>query len=258
MLLFEGLFKPDVEKLERKKDIEGLLRALRYQKDPDVCRKAAWALGDIGDPQTVEPLIAALKDPHDYLRENAAYILGRIKDPIAVESLIITLSDSSSDVRKNAVMALGNIRDPKAVGPLSIALRDPDYLVRVSVAEALDKLKWTPGNDGTAAYYWISKNNFDQCIALGAPALEALTGALKNPNRSLRLNAVRALSRIKNPHAADPLSAALTDSDSDVRKYAAEALEEILIRQKDVTPVIAVQENSGDNWRHGGGRNFIG
>jgi hypothetical protein len=39
--------------------------------------------------------------------------------------------------------------------------------------------------------------NFDQCIALGVPSLEALTGALKSPNRSLRLNAVRALSRIK-------------------------------------------------------------
>jgi hypothetical protein len=62
---------------------------------------------------------------------------------------------------------------------LAIALTDSDYLVRVNAAEALDKLNWTPSNEELSAYYWIGKNNFDQCIAIGFPAVEALTVALK-------------------------------------------------------------------------------
>ena len=55
------LFKPNVEKLEKKKDVHGLIKALRYKKDEwdedDVRRSAADALGKIKDERAVEPLI---------------------------------------------------------------------------------------------------------------------------------------------------------------------------------------------------------
>jgi hypothetical protein len=36
-----GLFKPNIEKMERKKDIEGLIKALGYRKDSVVRVKAS-------------------------------------------------------------------------------------------------------------------------------------------------------------------------------------------------------------------------
>ena len=57
----DGLFgPPDVEKLEEKRDIKGLAKALR-DKHHKVRYATAEALGKIGAP-AVEPLIAALRD----------------------------------------------------------------------------------------------------------------------------------------------------------------------------------------------------
>jgi len=54
--------KPDVEALKKNKDVDGLIKALGYQKDIPVRWEAAAALGTIGDKRAVEPLIGALKD----------------------------------------------------------------------------------------------------------------------------------------------------------------------------------------------------
>jgi len=50
-----GLFEPNVEKLEKKKNVKGLIKALRHE-DVHVRWSAAEALGEIGDARAVEPL----------------------------------------------------------------------------------------------------------------------------------------------------------------------------------------------------------
>ena len=94
-----GLGKPNIEKLEKKRDINGLVKALNYEKDEDIRGNAAYALGVIGDVQAVEPLILALKDEHPYVRAYAAQALGMIGDARSVKPLINTLTDYFSDVR---------------------------------------------------------------------------------------------------------------------------------------------------------------
>ena len=44
-----SLFKPKVEKMKAKKDVKGLINALKYKKVSDVRKSAAFALGDIGN-----------------------------------------------------------------------------------------------------------------------------------------------------------------------------------------------------------------
>ena len=46
-----------VEKMRNEKNVEGLIKALRYQKDWRVQREAAMALGLIEDKKAVKPLI---------------------------------------------------------------------------------------------------------------------------------------------------------------------------------------------------------
>jgi len=53
---------PNIDKLKVKKNINGLIKALGYEKNATVRAKAAVALGEIGDKKSVEPLIAMLND----------------------------------------------------------------------------------------------------------------------------------------------------------------------------------------------------
>ena len=47
---------PNVNRLEAKRDTQGLVKALQYEKNPQVPCAPARALGRIGDAQVVEPL----------------------------------------------------------------------------------------------------------------------------------------------------------------------------------------------------------
>ncbi len=85
--------KPNVEIMEKSKDFEGLIEALNH-KDLDVQRNAAGALGRLGNPQAVAPLIEVLSDPvimrsgeHLYLLTDVASALGEIGDKRAVKPL---------------------------------------------------------------------------------------------------------------------------------------------------------------------------
>jgi HEAT repeat protein len=50
-----------MEEMEKRKDVEGLIKRLRH-RDYHVRLKAATALGNIRDKRAVEPLIEALND----------------------------------------------------------------------------------------------------------------------------------------------------------------------------------------------------
>ena len=78
MGIFDKLSKPNVEKMEAKKDVKGLIKALRHEEQ-DIRRAAVYALGEIGDAQAVEGLRQALKHEDWGLRMYAAEALQKIK-----------------------------------------------------------------------------------------------------------------------------------------------------------------------------------
>jgi DNA repair photolyase len=77
--------------MKNKRDVNGLIKALKYD-DPNVRYDAAKALGRLGDPRAVEPLISALRD----VCKSAAEALGKIGDSRAIEPLISVLEDKES------------------------------------------------------------------------------------------------------------------------------------------------------------------
>ena len=118
------LFRPSVEKLEARGDVEGLIKTLYYKKDLKVRWEAVKALSRIGEP-SVEAFVQALKDESELIRREAAVALGEIKDEKAIEPLITALTtDEESEVRGSAADALGSIGDNRAVEPLKKALKD--------------------------------------------------------------------------------------------------------------------------------------
>jgi len=77
-----GFFRPpDIGKLITKRDVNGLIKALRHD-DPRCREKAAEALGKLRDPRAVRPFAAMLDDYHqeldfinDILRRSSASIV---------------------------------------------------------------------------------------------------------------------------------------------------------------------------------------
>ena len=103
--IISRLFKPNVEKLKARWDVEGLIKALNH-RDYKVRTKAAEALGEMKAKEAVNALIKALKDENSEVRKAATYALGRIGDEKAIKPLVEALKDESLDVRFEAAKAL--------------------------------------------------------------------------------------------------------------------------------------------------------
>ena len=245
--IFKKMTTPKVETLKARKDIKGLIKALRYRKDKGVRQAAAEALVKIG-ALAVEPLIAALKDRHSDVRQAAAYVLGEIGDARAVEPLIAAPKDEKEwYVREAAAEALGKIGAP-AVEPLIAALKDEYRNVREAAAEALGEIKDPRAVEPLIAALkdWDVRAAAEALVKIGTLAVEPLIAALKDAEWRVRKAAAVALGKIKDPRAVEPLIAALKDTDKDVRQAAAVALGEIK-DPRAVEPLIAAlgDESSG-------------
>jgi hypothetical protein len=157
-------------------------------------------LGTFGEP-AVEPLIKALEDDDEEVRETAARALGQVGDSRAVKPLIKALGDDGYGVAEAAAEALGEIGDTRAVEPLSEALGDDGYGVAEAAAIALGKI--------------------------GKPAVKPLIKALGDGGRDVRWHAAVALREIGDARAVEPLIKVLGDGDLEVRQYAKEALKKL-------------------------------
>lgn len=109
--------------------VEPLIEALN---DPNekVREFVALDLDIIGDKRAIKPLIQALNDPYIGVRRKAAEALGEFDDTIAVAPLIEVLKDSDKFVRVYAVGSLGKLSDARAIEPLKKLLQDPEENVR--------------------------------------------------------------------------------------------------------------------------------
>ena len=187
------------------KAVEPLISALN-EENVHIRRATAGALGHIGDERAVEPLILALNDEDKSVRTLVAGALGKIRDKRAVEPLILALNDDEEDVRWYASVSLGEIGDKKAVEPLTHALKDEGKIVRCFAAESLGKIG-------------------------DKRAVEPLIQILKSEKEDSRCFVARALGEIGDKRANESLTQALKDNDNAVQKAAKEALEKIRIKK---------------------------
>ncbi len=227
--------------------IPSLLKALK-DEEPEVRGAACLALGSLKDPSTFDDITnVLLGDPRIEVRQAAAQGLGNTRHPAAlpylmeelrdsywwfereyasgdllsaiekmgaaaVEPLIEALQDKEGTVRKFAAILLGRLCDPRAIEPLGMALYDMHHEVGEESASALARF--------------------------GAPAMGVLTEALSHPEMWIRIHAVEALARIKNPRVAPILLGMLNDPEREVKKQVIRSLGEL----KDPRVLSALQE----------------
>jgi HEAT repeat protein len=232
MGIFNRLFwPPNVDELKAKIDVDGLIKALEYEKDRQVQCDAAKALGKIGNERAVEPLINALKNKEGNVRRESAEALGKIGDTRAVEPLVKALGYGSYGPESIVVESLVKMGKP-AVEPLIQAMKDKNRYVRKGAAyvffetgdaRAVEPLVKALGDE----YDDVCKVVGDALVKIGAPAVEPLIQASQDENKDVRRKAVEALVKIEDERAVEPLIQALQDDDFVVRREAAEALVKI-------------------------------
>lgn len=143
--------RPNVLDLKSRGDVEGLIEALSYEKDHNLRISAAWALGEIGDPSAVEPLIETLSD-RKKVKDVAAKALGEIGELQAVEPLVSLLKDENWEIRGTAAKSLGKIGDPRAIKPLINTLSDKNDIVRWYTSKALENITGETLGDDAAKW----------------------------------------------------------------------------------------------------------
>ena len=97
-----------------KEAVPRLLEILEMAGATTTGEEAMQALGDIGDPRAVEPLIYQMREKSS----TAAWALGDLGDIRAVEPLIEALSSSEYLIRGSAARSLGILGDERATEPL--------------------------------------------------------------------------------------------------------------------------------------------
>lgn len=210
---------PKVAKLEAKRDIKGLVRTLRChrgnsQTSDELRRSAAEALGRIG-VTAIPALTAALDSEEQGVPYYAALALGHVGTPAI--SILATALENDKWEAAHGLRLIG----PTAIPALINGLRDPYRAVRFHVVEALTALRWRPTSDETGAAYWAQRGQWDECVKIGAPAIQALSNELDRAGSCRQL--AMALGRIGAP-AVPTLVQALDHRDWNVRVAAIEAL----------------------------------
>jgi len=161
---------PNVAKLDARGKIDGLVKAAKYKRDPEVAEAARLALEGYLDkliarlqtknivqldttrealvligPKARDRLIFVVKEGHLHRRQDAAYVLGTMKDPVAVPQLCVAMHNPDPLLRMIIVEALGKIGDPACVDTLRKALGDVDPSVSGAARKALKQMGALPG-----------------------------------------------------------------------------------------------------------------
>jgi HEAT repeat protein len=142
--------------------------------------------------------IAALRDEDWAIRSEAAGLLGTFKDPRAVVPLVSLLRDQDRSVREAAIEALRAIGAP-AVETVGTCLNEPDLSVQESALAILATIA-------------------DERV------LAPLMKALHSGDWIVRMHAAKALGRVRNADAVEPLIPLLQDKVKAVREEAAGTL----------------------------------
>lgn len=144
---------PNIEQLQTKKHILGLIKASQYQKSWLVRRDAARALGELQDLKATEALLALLSDAEKTVRLAAIPALGKLGDKRATPALIALLYDPNTDIQEAAVRSLGELGDQAAAEPLIDILefkQNQSYqtcVVQRTAIQALGKLRSPLANE---------------------------------------------------------------------------------------------------------------
>lgn len=243
---------PNIERLQERGNVEKLIAALEYERNPEVRADAARALGELQTDEAREPLLTLLSDDEvAEVRSAAAVALGKIGGARVIQPLIDALEDRSSMVKNSAEEGLAMCGE-QAVEPMIDLLESEDEGLYQSAVNVLS------GIGSPAAPALIEKiitrdeqvrtGAYDALVNMGSAAVPDLLDSLSGNNKSLSQKIVDILVDIR-VDAVHPLISLLNNSDPAIVEYGLEALVEI--GQPSIDPLInSLVDDARRNYVH--------
>ncbi len=231
--------------------LETLLGVLGDKSEHSVPRDAAInALGKLGDPRAVPPLVALARLKRDPQTRLALRALSRIPDKTAVEPLLGMLEDPSGDHHYNTGQALGRLVDDSALPRLEKLAKN----AKAKGSEAAIDAMGSVGSQAAVAIlagmvaYGTEQQRKTVLSALGkaehADALAVLKGALTDSSKDIREAALSAISVRDTAERRAALLEILRGQDAALQADAMKALAEV--NAAEATPLIlAFLSNAG-------------
>jgi hypothetical protein len=176
------MIRPKISELKEKKDVGALVKAVGAV-GLDYRMEAVKALCEIGDQNTVKPLLDAFKkldaeEEKIQVIEDIILALTRIGS-LHIEPILELLESNDSTAKDMAVVVLIEIVDERAIEPLIKNLDDADEFRKWRIIQALTKI--------------------------GEKSVESLIKALDNKDRKIQKCVAEALFKIGNEQAIDAI-----------------------------------------------------
>lgn len=175
-------------------------------------------------PLALEYLLLAANGMDATIALEAIRLLAGFEGAHVIRALQNATVSPNPAIRAEAVRSLFGRTGAECIGILKPLLQDSDAAVRKNAAEALQKLRWRPGNKTEEAWFLIALLRAEECVTLKSSAVEPLIKVLADQEAQVRLMAVRALGMIADERAVEPLIALESDPISEIRSATALAL----------------------------------
>lgn len=175
-------------------------------------------------------LFKLLKDQDHRIKIETVLTLGEMKNPNALQPLLETLKALEPEVRKAAVISLGKMESESAFLPLRESLNDAVPEIRKTVMLALIHLNPRESgaiilpqlNDRVPALRSLAARLLGELNAGEATA--ALILALNDPEPEVQIQAAKALGRLKAQLALNPLQKLLNSENPELQRTALETV----------------------------------
>lgn len=224
MGLFNGLRRPNVDKLINNRDIEGLIKATKYSE------KAIDALVAMKVIEVIDIIIARLDSDEIKTRKDTIFKLWKIRDDEwfddswndkCVDGLLIALNDDHGEVRRLTTSYLGDFDNTKAFRGLIVALKDKDRFVRQYAVESLNEVKWLSKDKPDICYTLIDRKELSYTDNLVDKLIEI---AINSEDYLFQVDTIRILGKIGNNNAIKGLEKFLDIGSDQALKTAASIL----------------------------------
>lgn len=217
-----------LSKLHDSRSLEPLVLVLK--NDESNRAVAASALGALGNPEALEPLVSALQDKSDSVRQGVAWALAQLGGKRGAEALIVACTkENNPDVRKTMANALRRfpLKDLEtAASSLYPSLKADDAGIRWEATKLLRQI----GTPVTPQLLNLLQDRDARVRESAASALNSarainpLLAVLKDEFREVRKAAIGSLGRIAGVRVLEAIAGALGDESPEVREAAVSAL----------------------------------
>lgn len=170
---------------------------LMEHESAEIRNRSVYALGRIGDKKATAALLAKLPDVREArMLNNIAFALERLDRAAFYRTITQVVEHKQATIRLNAAFVLGDVGHAEGLPLLKRVLEDPSDYVRTSAVVAVGKIR---GDEDVVR-----------------EAIDALQPFVKDPNLSIRQEAIYAIHGLSGQSKADLIYTELYDEiDSD-------------------------------------------